>query len=198
MVRLHARAVLRYDAIRPTGVSRGAARRGVSDRSSDTPRPESGERGEMLLELLMTTSIVSICVIGLVGALGSNFRFSAVSREINNADQLLSRYAESLAAVAYEPCAGSQPYESAAVEAIPSNDLPKRVATGPSGKIGTTSDDFGLAVESVQYWQRDTEPATFDKSCDAGSDPGVQRLVLVIENGDATISRRVTIIKAAS
>ena len=153
-------------------------------------------RGELLLELLMTTSIVTICVIGLVGALGSNFRFSAVSREINNADQLLARYAEAMSAVPYEACGAKLPYQKAGVDNVPSRSLPKNVTTGVPGAIAVSSFSFAFTVESVQYWQGDTSPATFVAQC-TGSDPGIQRLVLSASAGDGSLVRRTTIVKRA-
>ncbi len=166
----------------PAGSRRAGARARVS------------EAGEMLLELLMTTSIVTICVIGLVGALGSNFHFSAVSRQINNADQLLSRYAEALAAQTYEPCGSTTPYAQSAATSIPNSNLPSSVTVGIPGAVSNSPNAFALSVESVQYWNGDTQPATFTSTCPT-PDRGVQRLVVLVAAGDASLDRRVTIVK---
>ncbi len=155
------------------------------------------DRGELLLELLMTTSIVTVCVIGLVGALGSNFRFSAVSREINNADQLLGRYAEALSAAPYETCSvSSVPYQKVGVSAIPNSSLPKDVATGVPGAVVANSFSFAFAVDGVQYWNNDVAPATFRSQC-TGPDTGIQQLVLSVSAGDGSLVRRTTIVKRA-
>ena len=155
-----------------------------------------GVAGEMLLELLITVSIVTVCVIGLVGALGSNFHFSAVGRQINNADQVLARYGEALAAAPYETCQSSTPYTQAARDAIPSTDLPARVTTGAPGSVTSDEAAFALSIESVQYWNSDTSPATFATAC-PGSDRGVQLLVLQLAAGDGSLVRRSFIVKRA-
>lgn len=158
-------------------------------------RPRT-ERGELLLELLITVSIVTICVIGLVGALGSNFKFSAVSRQITNADQVLVRYGEAIAAAPYEACSGTQPYAQLANDAIPSADLPNNVTVGAPGAISDGPLAFALSVESVQYWNQDTSPATFATACPP-TDRGVQIVTLRAVSGEGSLTRRTFIVKRA-
>ena len=153
-------------------------------------------RGELLLELLMTVSIVTTCIIGLVGALGSNFHFSAVSRQITNVDQLLARYGEALAAVPYEPCGVPAPYGQAGRDAVPTTNLPIRVTTGVPGAITASESAFAFSISSVQYWNQDTSPATFAANCPA-SDHGVELLVLQASAGDGSLVRTSFIVKRA-
>ena len=159
-------------------------------------RRARSERGELLLELLMTVSIVTTCVIGLVGALGSNFHFSAVSRQITNVDQLLTRYGEALAAAPYEPCGAAEPYGQAARDAVPSTNLPTRVTSGAPGSIAASESAFAFSISSVQYWNQDTSPATFAAKCPA-SDHGVELLVLQASAGDGSLVRTSFIVKRA-
>ncbi len=176
----------------PVNISRN--RRRLPGRlASARPRAENGE---MLLELLITVSIVTICVIGLVGALGSNFKFSAVSRQITNADQVLARYGEAIAAAPYEACGGPAPYAQLGNDAIPSADLPNNVTVGAPGGITDGPLAFALSVESVQYWNQDTAPATFATACPS-SDRGVQMVMLRAVSGDGSLTRRTFIVKRA-
>ena len=159
-------------------------------------RSEHGEHGEMLLELLITVSIVTICVIGLVGALGSNFHFTVVGRQINNADQLLARYGEAIAAAPYEACGGAGPYAQLARDAVPNTDLPANTTTGVPGAITNGPTDFAFSLETVQYWNQDTSPATFATTCPP-TDRGVQLLVLQAVAGDGSLVRKTFIVKRA-
>ena len=139
------------------------------------------ERGESLAEVVCAVAIIGVAVVGLVGALGTTFGFARTSRVATQGDVLLVRYAEALAAAPYEPCsAGVTPYQTAAVTAIPSG-----------------AESYELEIESVAYWNADTNPASFATSCGAGDD-GAQVLHLRARSGDGAFDRRLTITKRAS
>lgn len=156
------------------------------------------QAGESLIELLATITIVGICIVGMVGALGVNFLFSASNNTNSHGHQVLVRYAEALAAEAYQPCVqnGPRPYLAAEAADRPSANLPDGVAVGAPGGVAATPYAFALSVESVQYWNHDSAPATFGSACPA-SDPGYQQIVVKGQSGDGTFLERIAIFKRA-
>ncbi len=154
-----------------------------------------GQRGETLVELLVTIAIISIGVVAIVTAIGSTFNWASSSRAASHSDQLLVRYAEALAAVPYEPCnPGSTPYTGAAVAAIPATDLPDGVTVGTPGSVAATSDAFELSIDSVMFWNGDVAPATFTSNCPS-PDSGSQALTVRVRAGDGSFDRSTTIVK---
>jgi hypothetical protein len=157
----------------------------------------NGERGESLIEILITVSIVGIGVVAIITAVGSTFRLSGVSREGSHADQLLVRYAENLLAVPYATCsAGTPPYASAGVSAIPSANLPDGITVGAPGTAAASSSAFELSISSIGYWNGDVSPATFSSTCPP-TDLGSEQLTLLVHAGDGSFDRTMMIMKRA-
>jgi Tfp pilus assembly protein PilV len=156
-----------------------------------------GARGESLIEVLITVSIVGIGVVAIITSVGSTFRLSGVSREESHADQVLVRYAENLLAVPYQACApGSPPYGAAATSAIPSTNLPDGITVGAPGTVAASPSAYELSIQSIGYWNGDLSPATFSAPCPA-SDPGSQQLTLDVRAGDGSLDRTLMIVKRA-
>jgi Tfp pilus assembly protein PilV len=156
-----------------------------------------GERGESLIEVLMTVSIVGLGVVAVIAAVGSTARLSGTSRVGSHGDQILVRYAENLTAAPYEACSvGTTPYGAVATSAIPSTNLPDGITTGAPGTAASRSDAFELSIESVRYWNGDLTPATFTTTCPS-SDRGSQELTLFVHVGDGSFDRRLMIVKRA-
>jgi Tfp pilus assembly protein PilV len=153
-----------------------------------------GQLGESLIELLATITIVSICVVGLVAALGMNFMFSAGNEQVDDAHAILSRYAEAIASEPYESCTAGTPYTAAAIADIPATDLPSGTTTGAPGTIANSGTAFAPSIESVHYWNGDSAPATFTATCGA-TDPGYQQLVVRVDAGDGSYYETMTIYK---
>jgi hypothetical protein len=172
----------------------GRAHREHSDDQS--VRRARSQLGESLVELLATITIVSICVVGLVAALGMNFVFSSTNRENERGHQILTRYAEALAGESYQACVVGQaaPYAGVAVSDIPSTNLPDNVTVGAPGTIPASAEAYDVSIESVQYWNGDSSPATFTSTC-PNPDPKFQQLVLKAHSGDGTYVERITIFK---
>ena len=157
----------------------------------------SGERGESLIEVLMTVSIVGIGVVAIVTAMGSTLRLSGASRVGTHSDQLLVRYAENLTAVPYEACTpGTTPYVAAASSAIPSTNLPDGITVGAPGTAASRSDAFELSISAMRYWNGDLSPATFSTTCPS-SDRGSQELTLKVHAGDGSFDSTLMIVKRA-
>jgi len=156
------------------------------------------ERGELLIELLITVTIVGLGVVAIITAVGSTFNLSGVSRVGTHGDQLLSRYAENLSAVPYQACsAGTTPYTAAAASAIPSTNLPDGITVGAPGTAAAKPTAYELSIESVAYWNGDLSPATFTTTCPS-SDLGSQQLTLLVHAGDGSFDRRLVIVKRAA
>jgi Tfp pilus assembly protein PilV len=156
------------------------------------------ERGESLIEVLITVSIIGLGVVAIITATASTFSLSGVSRVGSHADQVLVRYAESLSALPYEPCtAGSTPYSTTASSAIPSSNLPDGITVGPPGSAGSSSGAFELSIVSVTYWNGDLTPATFSATCPT-TDRGSQELTLRVHAGDGSFDRQMMIVKRAA
>jgi Tfp pilus assembly protein PilV len=170
---------------------------GTSEARRSKPRRTTGARGESLIEVLITVSIVGLGVVAIITAVGSTMRLSGISREESHADQILVRYAESLIAVPYQACtSGSTPYVAAATSAIPSTNLPDSITVGAPGTVAATATAFELSIQSVAYWNGDLSPATFSTTCPP-SDLGSQELTLRVRAGDGSLDRTMMIVKRA-
>jgi Tfp pilus assembly protein PilV len=151
------------------------------------------QRGETLVESLCTITIVALGVVALTTAMGDNFHFSRQSRDSATADALIGAYAENLQNLAYEPCNGSNtPYASTAAGALPTQFTNVTVMGSgtPSG-----SSQFLLTITARQYWNGNTNPATWSSNCPSASDPGAQKLTIAVTPGDNVITRTLTFVK---
>jgi Tfp pilus assembly protein PilV len=171
---------------------------GTSEACIAQHRRRFGTRGESLIEVLITVSIVGLGVVAIITSAGSTFRLSGVSREESQADQMLVRYAENLIAVPYQACtSGPVPYNAAAISAIPSTNLPDGITVGAPGTVAARPDAFALSIQSVSYWNGDLSPATFSTTCPA-TDLGSQQLALLVHAGDGSLDRTMMIVKRTS
>ena len=136
-----------------------------------------GERGETLAEVLVSTTLLGIIGIGIIGAIASVLISTDVDRRLSAGETVLRSYV-------------------AAIE-----DAPYR----PSGNYGdagfTPPPRFTVSITDVQGWQgvdtstttSATEPITFG-SC--GDDNGLQKLTLhVATSGSRPSDEHVTIFK---
>jgi prepilin-type N-terminal cleavage/methylation domain-containing protein len=154
-------------------------------------RPD--ERGETLVELMVTIVIVGIAIVGLTGALAASFRFSTRDRTLADAESILVSYAEQLKALDYEPCGGAtEPYEDTAplaLPAAPGRDVHYADAVPPSTDI---TNAYLVKVDAVRYWNGQTSPADYQLTCPNDGDPGLQEITLrawaVWMDGDADTS----------
>lgn len=156
------------------------------------------QRGELLIETLVTISLVALGVVAIVAALGTVTNWSTSDRTTAKTEALLWSYGEALSTVPYETCAvgGSQPYLEVAKSALPA-PLPDGTKPVAPGNAGGTAATVVLEISDVQYWDSKSSPATFGATC-PGTDPGVQALTLTATSGDSTITRTLTIYKRRS
>lgn len=136
------------------------------------------DRGETLVELLVTLSIMGIAVVALVGGIAASIRMSDIHRKQAAAGAFVRAYAEAL---------------ETSVAAHPSGyDL---VCTGAttygSGAIFTPSDpSYAASVNGVAYWNG----TTFVATCTPGSDPGVQRVSLQVSSADGRAVEKLDVV----
>jgi type II secretory pathway pseudopilin PulG len=111
----------------------------------------AADRGETLLELLVSVLIMGVAVVALVGGLGTAIRVSDIHRKQANAGAYVRSYAEAIETAvaaspsAYVECAGPAAYESAFTPGDPT---------------------YAASVVDVTYW----DGSGFSDSCTAGSD----------------------------
>jgi type II secretory pathway pseudopilin PulG len=155
------------------------------------PEEHTRERGEMLVELLVTVAILGIATVAVFGTIWTSLRVADYHRKTVTADLVLRNFAEkmqeSTGAFQYKPCA-----TLTGVNAYPgySNPAPN------SGYLATiTKIEYlnGYTAASAPTWQDSTA------GCPSGGDQGVQRLGLKVDGPIADPNIRgietVTIIK---
>jgi type II secretory pathway pseudopilin PulG len=121
-----------------------------------------GSRGETLLELLVTVSIVGTAFMGILAGIGTTFNATDSQRKGATAESVLRSYAERIGDptdVPYVNCATTATYGSPTGFALP--------AAG-----------WSASVTTVNQWQGDTPP-TFTPSCPS-PDKGLQQLTLTV------------------
>jgi Tfp pilus assembly protein PilV len=127
------------------------------------PRIRRGDRGESLVEILMTVTIVSIAVVAITGALATSVRMSDVHRKQATANAAVRAFAEDL---------------QARVAAAPTAYVDATCAT-PADYSGLYSPPAGYTatVTRVVFWS----DGQFVESC---PDNGIQLLTLRVASDD--------------
>ncbi len=160
-------------------------------------RPRS-QRGELLIETLVTISLVGLGVVAIVAALGTVTNWSTSDRTTAKTEALLWSYGEALSVVPYEACTvgGDSPYLDVGAAALPA-PLPDGTKPVTPGNADGTARTVVLTLSGVQYWNSQSSPAAFEATCPK-TDPGAQALTLTATSGDSTITRTLTIYKRRS
>ncbi len=171
---------------------------GASARVQGERGRRRGERGELLIETLITISLVAFGVVAIVGALGTVIGWGNDDRTATRSEALLWSYAEAFARVPYDACTagGPTPYGDAAESALPVA-LPDGTQPVPAGDGDGTTATVELTVASVAYWNGSTALAEFVGTC-TGGDTGVQAVTLSARSGDGAALREVVVYKRAA
>jgi type II secretory pathway pseudopilin PulG len=136
------------------------------------------DRGETLVELLVTVVILGTAVVAIVAALGTAIRVSDIHRKQANAGAYLRAYAEALETYVAKNPSGYQPCP---------------VGAAYDGKLTIVApDDVRFdqpSVVSVEYWTG----TAWQSACPA-SDVGVQRVKLQVRSQDGRVDETLTVV----
>jgi type II secretory pathway pseudopilin PulG len=133
-------------------------------RRASARRQSEKQRGETLLELLVTVSIVGTAFMGILAGVGTTFNATDSQRKAATAEAALRSYAERLADasdVPYVNCATTATYATPTGFALP--------AAG-----------WSAAVTTLNRWQGDPLQ-TFTATCPS-PDKGLQQLTLTVSS----------------
>jgi Tfp pilus assembly protein PilE len=150
------------------------------------------DRGETLVELLVTLVILGTAVLALVGGIGTAITISDVHRKQANAGAYLRDYADGVenfiagnatTATGYKPCTGGS--------------LPNSTYQTPTGYTFTDTAHYRYTVTGIAYWDMGATPPTWKTTgCPSTGDSGVQRVSLKVASIDGRASETVdTIIR---
>lgn len=137
------------------------------------PEESTRERGEMLVELLITTAILGIAVVAVFGTIWTSLRVADYHRKTVTADLVLRNFAESMqqstGTFQYVPCAT---LSGASAYATYSPPAPNSSYIATITKIEYLS---GYTAANEPTWQDSTA------GCPSGGDKGLQRLGLKVD-----------------
>lgn len=140
-----------------------------------------GEAGETLVEILVSTTLMGIIAIGIIGSIATVLISTDIDRKVSQAETVLRSYVAAIQDATYVDCGGTSAYSSVSVPKMPAR--------------------FTATVEQVQYWKGDgptvvpasNQAVTFDGAC--GTDQGLQSIDLRVESADKRAIETVTIYK---
>jgi len=145
-----------------------------------------GERGETLAEVVVSTTLLGIIGIGIIGAIASVLISTDIDRRVSAGETVLRSYIAAIEAADYQDCDARSPDYS------------------PDAVDYTPPDHFTAAVTNVQYQQLpapDARPVVtpvqvaWDVTCPT-SDPGVQLISAEVKStGSRSTTERVQFVK---
>jgi type II secretory pathway pseudopilin PulG len=144
------------------------------------------DRGETLVELLMTIVIMGIAVVSIVGGLVTAIQMSDVHRKQATGGAYAQDYAESVdryvAAGHYAACAG-QPGQPDYTAAFASVALP----------VG-----YQAPVASYRYWDPTWAPGSsvspWLTTCSVATDQGLQQVTVQVQSNDGRATERAVVV----
>jgi type II secretory pathway component PulJ len=143
---------------------------------------EHSEAGETLIETLLSTALMALVVVGIIGGLTTTVLGSKVHRQLADTNSVLVGVMEHLKsdAVPRVQCAGTSTYQAAATSALPA-------ATDWSGSISYT----------IQYQTVNGGAAEFQGVCqdDGSSGLTLQLITLTATTDDGNVSPSMSFVK---
>jgi len=89
-----------------------------------------GERGETLAEVLVSTTLLGIIGIGIIGAIASVLISTDIDRRVSAGETVLRSYVAAIEAARYQDCAGTGSYKPSDVGFVE----PLAMCADPSGQ----------------------------------------------------------------
>jgi type II secretory pathway pseudopilin PulG len=133
------------------------------------------ERGDTLVEVLMTMAIMAIAFVGILSGLATAIRLGGIHRGQANADVVLTSAAESVKNQTYVPCPA----------VLLTSYNPTLGVTLPSGWSSSN-----VTVTAVQKWNG----TTFQASCPA-TDQGLELITVTATTPDGKSTESIDVIK---
>jgi type II secretory pathway pseudopilin PulG len=154
---------------------------------------QGDDRGETLVELLMTIVIMGIAVVSIVGGLVTAIQMSDVHRKQATSGAYAQDYAESVAryvaAGNYVPCAG-QPPQLDYTAAFASVTMPAAYAS-----------QYKPPVATYRYWDPTWTPGSTASPwlspatpCSVAADPGVQQVTVQVQSKDGRATEQAVVV----
>lgn len=139
-------------------------------------RLRSDDRGETLLELVISIAILGVCVVAIGAGIAMSIKMSSIHRAQATASAFLHNYAESLQN-SYTACSGG--------------NAPNYVSIAG---LAAPSSDFSAPTATVKFWNPNATPAAFSNSTCPATDPGLQQVTLTLDSRDGFVSESLVVI----
>jgi hypothetical protein len=152
----------------------------AGDKQGNGMRRGRGHAGETLAEVLVTTTLLGIVGVGVIGAIASILISSDADRQWSHGETVMRSFVAAVERASYVECtSAANPYSSAISFATPRY---------PDGAPA-----FKATVENVGTWDGDgppviptappsTSPSLTFRPCPSGTDAGLQRLDLRVQH----------------
>jgi type II secretory pathway pseudopilin PulG len=152
--------------------------------------PYPNDRGETLLELLITVAIMGVAVVTLVGGIATSIRMSDIHRKQATAGEYVRVFAEAIetyvtaSPTKYAACANKDTYTPA-------------YTADPAYTALVANPTYTVEITKVRYWNGSSTAGAFAGTCGPGTevpiDTGVQQVSLVVRAGN-TVAETLDII----
>lgn len=131
------------------------------------------QKGETLVEILVSTTLLGIVGIGIIGAIASVLISTEIDRKVSQAETVIRSYASAIQRADYIPCGSGAAYTAAADFTPP----PRFQAT--ISDVGYWDGEAPVVVPAADPAPRQTSTLNFG-ACAPGSDHGLQQVSLAV------------------
>jgi type II secretory pathway pseudopilin PulG len=139
-------------------------------------RPRTDDRGETLLELVVSIAILGVCVVAIGTGIALGIKTSSIHRAQATASAFLHNYGAALQN-SYTPCSGGNAPDYVSIAGL----------AAPSA-------DFAAPSATVKFWNPNGTPAAFSSTACPATDPGLQEVTLTLDSSDGFVSESVVVI----
>jgi type II secretory pathway pseudopilin PulG len=148
------------------------------------------DSGETLAEVLVSTALLGIIGIGIIGAIASVLISTDIDRRVSASETVLRSYVAAIEGTSYEDCASAGSYSPAAVGYSTMPNTFEASVTGVSFQNSTSPSTRPIVPPS-------TVPLTFPNStCPGNVDPGLQLIAVEVKStGSHPTTERITFVK---